>query len=105
MLEELLKLSKELNGLDLSQEASEIDDIIHRLYGNPTLGTSAESAHSNDEIADEQESDLPLELLEDLMIKNQYNDDFTSRISEILINTLDEDTLLSIISSIEEVVG
>ena len=87
MLENLIKLSKELFEMELIKESLEIDTLIHKLYG--VGGTAPDTFHETSYFEEEQY--IPKESsLDDLknIIANSNSEEFRECLSEVLIESL-----------------
>lgn len=103
MLEDLIKLSKELFEMELIKESLEIDSLIHKLY---SVGGDL-SEPSYDEVCFNEDESVPnakYSSLEDLksILVNSKNEEFKAGISDILIEALDVEDLDLIKEAISE---
>ena len=90
MLEDLIKLSKELFEMELIKESLEIDSLIHKLYsiGGDVSDISYKDISFETEPVDFSVNDPSLEDIKDI-ISNSNSDGFGLGLSDILIESLD----------------
>ena len=89
MLENLIKLSKELLEMELTKESLEIDSLIHKLYG--ISGTAPDLSDSFDETYYyEEDRSFENSSSDDLkrVISSSSSEEFRENISEVLIESL-----------------
>ena len=89
MLENLIKLSKELFEMELIKESLEIDSLIHKLYGigGAVPATCDETYSFEEESYDLQSKQSSLDDLKSIIV-NSDSEEFRACIPEILIESL-----------------
>ena len=104
MLEELIKLSKELMNMELTKEALEINNMIHKLYG--VGGASPVPRHNDNEQSrysiDTNVDHSSLEEVREIIVNNYNNEEFRYGISDLLIESMSVDDLEIIKEAITE---
>ena len=103
MLEDLIKLSKELLNMDLNKESLEIDSMIHKLYGVGGSVSCAANADEHNKYSFDSEPDASsLDEIKEIINNNYNNEEFRYGISDILIDSLAYDDLELIKEAITE---
>ncbi len=103
MLEDLIKLSKELLNMDLNKESLEIDSMIHKLYGVGGSVSCAANADEHNKYSFDSEPDASsLVEIKEIINNNYNNEEFRYGISDILIDSLAYDDLELIKEAITE---
>lgn len=103
MLEDLIKLSKELLNMDLNKESLEIDSMIHKLYGVGGSTPCAANTNEHNKYSFDLESDVSsLDDIKEIINNNYDNEEFRYGISDILIDSLAYDDLELIKEAIAE---
>ena len=89
MLAELIKLSKELLKMELIQESSDIDDLIHKLYsvGAGSFGDYDEEICYEEPFGSNLKNSS-LEEFRDMIIVNAEDEEFKAGIPDALIDSL-----------------
>jgi hypothetical protein len=103
LLEELLKLSKELLDMELTKESLEIDAMIHRLYGMASIASIDHKEFDQEASSNSYEQSLSsLEEVKEIIAGNRYNEEFKYGVANVLIESMSSEDLESIRETLEE---